>query len=443
MKRFVCPLVLLAVVAANALEDGQIKLPIFKHPTAHLTKRAEDIPLYNTDAREYIVEIGLGTPVQKFNFTLDTASPGLWVSSSQCSPLDCLYSRFAEKESSTLKQTNNTFDIPYGNGSAKGLLAYDTISFGNLTSANHIIGLANATSYQSALSSSTRVSGVLGLGIPGISGDSTEPTFVEQLSLNKAIGKAMFAIYFNRQDKHGETGKIAFGGFHEEYITRPIFGCDIVDYNKQGQPNIGKTYTNTTGDKIYKYWTVPGQTVAAYASNSSKVGETDFVDVAPAILDSGTTLSYLPQKDVVRILETITKDYVPLQSDGGPIRAYQVNCSDFTKQKMWFDFQLTKSPNASSTSPGVIRVPLRELVLPQNTDDLFTATTCIFGLAPTPKEFLTPSGTGWILGQTVLRSTYILYDIFYRQVVIMEAKNNYDMPILSLSNTNHGNVKTH
>ncbi|CEP07029.1 hypothetical protein [Parasitella parasitica] len=442
MKRFVvCLLFLLALLTTDTLADDLIRLPIFKHPTAHISKREDEIPLYNTDAREYLIEIGLGTPVQKFNFTLDISSPGLWVSSSQCPSTDCLYSRFAEKNSSSLRQTNSTFSVPYGNGSAKGFIGYDTVTLGNLTSTNHTIGLANTTSGQSITSSSTRVSGVLGLGIPGISGDPTELSFTEQLSFNEVIGKAMFSIYFNRQDKHGATGQIVFGGFDYGKYKGPIYSLQVLDYNKQGQPNVGKTYTNITGDKIYKYWTLPGQSVVTYASNGTKIHETEFVDVAPAILDSATTLSYLPQKDVVAILETITKDYVPIQQNGGPIQAYQVNCTAFTKQKMYLDFQLSEAPNAPSGSPAIIRVPLRELALPQNGDDLYTATTCIFGLAPISKEFLTPSGTGWILGQTVLRSVYTMYDIYYREVIIIEAKNNYDIPIPSLSNTNSASYK--
>lgn len=57
-----------------ALAADLIRLPIIKHDTPHIVKRDNipAIPLFNVNAREYFIEIGLGTPTQKFNVTLDT-----------------------------------------------------------------------------------------------------------------------------------------------------------------------------------------------------------------------------------------------------------------------------------------------------------------------------------------------------------------------------------
>jgi hypothetical protein len=62
----------LSVNLINAL----IRLPIKEntHPSYSLQRRdyLPNIPLYNAKAREYLIEIGIGNPPQKFNLTLDT-----------------------------------------------------------------------------------------------------------------------------------------------------------------------------------------------------------------------------------------------------------------------------------------------------------------------------------------------------------------------------------
>ncbi|KAF1804092.1 aspartic peptidase domain-containing protein [Mucor lusitanicus] len=420
-----------------AAADNLIRLPIIKHATPHSIAKRDNIPaipLFNANAREYLIEIGLGSPAQMFNVTLDTGSSDLWVPSSSCPKSTCLYSRFIEKDSSTLNQTKRVFDVQYGSGSAKGLVAYDTVTIGNnLTSANHVIGLANTTSGMST-SSITRVSGILGLGFQGLLRDPAEDTFIQKLLRNQVIKEPVFSIYLNRQADYGYTGEIVIGGYETSRFTGTLNFLPVVNYNKRGQPNLGRVYSSENNDDMmYKYWTVPGQAVASYTSDGSKLYETRFPDVQPAILDTGTTLSYLPQDNVIEILETITKDYAPLKLNGGAVQAYQVNCSDFTTQEMWFDFQFSPSVNTFSNSPVIIRVPLKELVLPQNTDDINTATTCLFGLAPISSGFLSSIGSGWILGQTVLRSAYVVHDMLEYQIGIGAAANGYFSPTMVAS----------
>lgn len=60
-----------SIVGANRL----IRLPILQQQQQQgLIKRdvIPALPLYNANAREYLVQIGIGTPPQLFNVTLDT-----------------------------------------------------------------------------------------------------------------------------------------------------------------------------------------------------------------------------------------------------------------------------------------------------------------------------------------------------------------------------------
>ncbi|KAI8639018.1 aspartic peptidase domain-containing protein [Parasitella parasitica] len=391
-------LLLLTSLTTSALADKIIRFPIIEQPTPQIAKRDIGVAsLFNFNAREYIIEIGLGTPVQKFNVTLDTG-------------------RFNEKNSSTLNQTGKAFDTQYGSGSAKGLLAYESITvikvenqndtITNWTSPNHLIGLANTTSGMYTSPSNTRVSGILGLGLRGLQGDPSELSFVEKLYNNGVIDDAVFSIFLNKQANHGYTGEIVFGGLDEgRLVGNNVSAIDLLKYNREGRPNIGLSYRKNTTDMTFKYWAVAGQGVSSNKIKQSQIFKTKYKDVVPVILDTGTTLSYLPEQDVIGILETITKDYVPLELNGGASQGYQVNCSDFTKQDMWFDFGLTEA-RGFTDEPAIIRVPLVEMALPQDAEDINSATSCLFGLAPISNN--SPHGYGWILGQTVLRSAYVI-----------------------------------
>lgn len=52
-----------------------IRLPIIQQQSKNVFQKRDSIPaipLYNANAREYLIEIGIGTPPQLFNVTLDT-----------------------------------------------------------------------------------------------------------------------------------------------------------------------------------------------------------------------------------------------------------------------------------------------------------------------------------------------------------------------------------
>lgn len=69
-------LLLLFFSAPILCTDNLIRLPIIHQQTNTLLLQKRDnipiIPLYNANAKEYLIEIGIGSPAQLFNVTLDT-----------------------------------------------------------------------------------------------------------------------------------------------------------------------------------------------------------------------------------------------------------------------------------------------------------------------------------------------------------------------------------
>lgn len=351
-------------------------------------------------------------------------SSDLWIASSDCPQSNCGSHRFVEKDSSTYKATRQKFDIQYGSGSAEGYVGYDTITMKDISSSEQIIGVASKTQGIISTNGTGQVSGILGLGFPSLMRDPTEDTFILKLVKNKVISEPVFSVYLNNQNAYGHTGELVIGGYETDRFTGGLDFVPLIDYfNDTGKPNSGMNY-NENKRGTYKYWTVPGQAFSSYSEDGQKLYETQFPDIQPVILDTGTTLSYFPAETVLDILNLITANYKPLKLNGGSIQAYQVNCSDFLTNNKYFQIEFSTDRGHFSSKPVVIQVPLSELALPQDTNDINTATVCLFGIAPVSTGFLSSMGnSGWIIGQTILRSAYVVHDMLGLQVGLGQAAN--------------------
>lgn len=338
--------------------------------------------------------------------------------------------------------TSSTFSVQYGSGAAQGIVIHDTVTINkNISSSNQVMGLANNTQGMSGPSQSNeKASGILGLAFTALMQDPTQDVpFILNLLKNKVIKEPVFSIYLNRQGDYGYTGEIVIGGYETSRFTGQLNFLPLVTYDDSGKANIGTTGSNTG---IHKYWTVPGQAIAMYDISGKQLYETKLDQLEPVILDTGTTLSYLPLATVIALLDRVTSNYTALSLNSGTIQAYQVNCLDFTRQHLWFDFQFSPSTSSFSTAPVIIRVPLNEMVLPQDTNNISTATTCLFGMAPISTGFLSSVGSGWILGQTVLRSAYVVHDMLGLQVGVGAAANGYHSPTFDDQQESNADVVT-
>jgi len=144
-------------------------------------KAPDSIPVKDYMDAQYFIDMTIGTPPQSFIVVPDTSSSNLWVYSSKCVSIPCLFRhRYDFSKSSTYradKRANIDFDtaIVGGNISAKdmGFEAMDSISV-----------------------ASSNVDGILGLGF--------ETMAVDRLStfINKAnIDDKSFAFYLKSNPK--------------------------------------------------------------------------------------------------------------------------------------------------------------------------------------------------------------------------------------------------
>jgi hypothetical protein len=172
-------------------------------------------------------------------------------------------------------------------------------------------------------------------------------------------------------DPKASRGSILFGGVNKAKYTGDLLTVPIVP---------------TQGTYAYLAVTLTGVSVESGKGSNSYSARLPVV----VLLDSGTTLTYLPTPLVENLYKEFDATY--LQNDG---LAY-VDCG--VREK---DYSVT-----FSFSGATITVSLSELVLQAVADD-FPKGTCVFGVVPSGNS----QDAMYILGDTFLRSAYVVYDL--------------------------------
>jgi hypothetical protein len=84
----------------------------------------EMLPLINSLDINYYGTIYIGNPPQRFDIVFDTGSGSLWVPSAKCETMVCkLHRRWNSVRSNSSLVSDRPFEIRYGSGYVKGMLA--------------------------------------------------------------------------------------------------------------------------------------------------------------------------------------------------------------------------------------------------------------------------------------------------------------------------------
>ncbi|KAL7626825.1 hypothetical protein AAE478_003599 [Parahypoxylon ruwenzoriense] len=334
----------------------------------------------------YFVNGTLGTPPQTVRMHLDTGSSDLWVNtdvSTLCSQQSqpCTFAgTYDANSSSTYGYVGSWFNISYVDGSgASGDYVTDTITIGGST----LDGFQFGIGYQS-----TSEQGILGIGYAanevqvGRAGMDPYENLPMKMVSSGQIQRNAYSLWLN--DLDANTGSILFGG------------VDTAQYVGSLQ-----TLPVQSGNSVFSEFMI--------TLTSLQIGNTTIADdqALAVLLDSGSSLTYLPDSMVEGIYEEVDAQY-----DASQGAAY-VPCA-LADQTATLDFTF---------SGPKISVEMNELVL-----DLVTAsgrrptfsngvTACLFGVSPAG------SGTN-VLGDTFLRSAYIVYDLDNNEISIAPTNFN-------------------
>lgn len=428
VTRLIQLFVLLQVASFVAANDGFVKLDfdIFKGLTLnnalknafdHLDKLTErDEGAYNASLQNekqfYVSKVKIGTPASEVSVLLDTGSSDLWVMSGKnphCSSnsgsIDCdKYGTYNEDKSSTFNDNKTEFSIQYLDQTyANGTWGTDNIAIGGG------IKLENA-SFAVADDTDSDV-GVFGIGFKGSeSKDEQYSNLPITMKEQGFINKVAYSLYLTSEES--TTGSILFGAYDKAKYTGDLATINV--QQSQGQYvllaipltsvsfNLSKSAdpSGSGGSSIQSNVPSVGGMSARSFNDSSDGKKTIYTQNTPALLDSGTTLTMLPQNVVEKIAHTLDKNSTMISNQG-----YTVPCS-------------LKGPGNSLiykfNSEKDIEVPLSDLILDAGQDPKTGQSICALGIVP---------GDQVILGDNFLRSCYSVFNLDDKTISI--AQMNY------------------
>lgn len=358
-----------------------------KHDRARLRKRQNVVEeTLDNELTLYYADISLGTPAQALQVSVDTGSSDLWVNSATSqictsSQNACDGGTYSRSASSSARVVNSDFNISYVDGSgAAGDYVADTMTFAGVTLDDFQFGVGQT---------STSSMGVLGISYSILevqvnrAGGKAYPNLPQALVNSGHINSNAYSLWLN--DLDASTGSILFGGvnsakYEGNLVTVPVLG-------QQG------------------YYFELAVALSGLSFNGKNMAGSNDLPIA-VVLDSGTSLMYLPDDIVQNIYNEVN-----VVLNQGTAYAY---CEDANSNKqLSFTF-----------SGQTINIPMNELYISLGTDSLGRPVTfqngkeaCIFGVAPT-------GGSTPLLGDTFLRSAYVVYDLQNNEISLAQTRFN-------------------
>lgn len=353
------------------------------NPIAHdQLRRRQSVVQQTLDNLEtlYFANVSMGTPPQNFRLHIDTGSSDLWVNSAnsnlcaqggnQCGQSGI----YNANDSSTYKYVNSVFNISYVDGSgASGDYATDTFRIGRTTVSNLQFGIGYVSSSPE---------GILGIGYTinevavGRAGLQPYPNLPQKLVDDKTIKTNAYSLWLN--DLDASTGSILFGGVDTDKYSGELQTLPIVpDRGTFAEFIIALTGMGMNG----------------------KNGSLFENENVPVLLDSGSSLMYLPDAVVRSLYSTFNARYDSSQG------AAFVDCKLADKQGS-VDFNF---------SGVMISVPINELVIVAAVSR--GQPVCILGIAPAGNSVS-------VLGDTFLRSAYVVYDLANNEISLAQTNFN-------------------
>ncbi|CAI4035052.1 hypothetical protein SMKI_12G1900 [Saccharomyces mikatae IFO 1815] len=385
--------VLSSLAVGRVLPEGKyVKMPFVKKGNSEssvLSKRSsghENFVLANEQSF-YSVELAIGTPSQNLTVLLDTGSADLWVpgkGNPYCgSVMDCdQYGVFDKSKSSTFKANKSSpFYAAYGDGTfAEGAFGQDKLKYNNLDLSGLPFAVANE---------SNSTFGVLGIGL-----STLEVTYSGKVAVmdkrsyeydnfplflkhSGAIDATAYSLFLN--DESQASGSILFGAVDHSKYEGQLYTIPLVNmYKSQG----------------YQHPVAFDVTLQGLGLQTDKRNTTLTTTKFPALLDSGTTLTYLPSQAVALLAKSLNASY------SKTLGYYEYTCpSSDNKTSIAFDFGGFR-----------INAPLSDFTMQTSVG------TCALALIPQAGNATA------ILGDSFLRNAYVVYDLDNYEISLAQAK---------------------
>ncbi|GAB7354857.1 hypothetical protein MBLNU459_g5233t1 [Dothideomycetes sp. NU459] len=327
----------------------------------------------------YFANVTMGTPAQSLRLHIDTGSSDLWVNtatsafcSGRGSPC-AIAGTYSPNSSSTYEYVNSLFNITYvdGSGSA-GDYATDVVRIGGATLENQEFGIGYTSS---------SAEGIIGIGYAANEAiveyqTQTYANVPQKMVQAGLINSVAYSLWLN--DLDASTGSILFGGINTDKYTGSLQTLPIL--KEEG---------------IYAEFLIALTAVGFDGKEGSIASNL----ATAALLDSGTSLMYLPDSIASSIFTATGAVYN--EEQGAAI----VNCK-LAENSSTIDFTF---------SGPTISVAMSELVIVAGYEG--NKPICILGVAPA-------GDSTTVLGDTFLRSAYVVYDLSNNEISLAQTNFN-------------------
>ncbi|KAJ2894839.1 acid protease [Zalerion maritima] len=428
------------LLALASTASAFVKLPVLRNDPGNppLVRRGafEQNMINNLTGGGYYAQVGLGTPQQNVTLIVDTGSSDVWVLDKDADLCTdprlqsqnwggCIETSaavatvedngfgatFDDKSKSTTYAlvTSNSFEIAYLSGEgASGDYIKEDFHVGGTIIEGLQMGLAESSDINS---------GLMGVGFgSSVSASKVYPNIMDEFADQGLIETMGYSLWLN--DLSSDTGSILFGAIDTEKFIGSIDVVPIVP----------------TVDGEYSHFFVA---MTKFVIDSPS-GEFDDIVITraelPVVLDSGTTLSYLPSS-----ITDVLYEQINAYDDTSRTGLVYVSCSvidTYPDLRFTFSFADTESRSAAQIS-----VPAREIVMDNiafyeslglrvpGDIPLSDGDVCSLGIhaidgdgaASGGGTVLTDVG---ILGDTFLRSAYVIYDLDNKEIGLAQANLN-------------------
>lgn len=328
---------------------------------------------------EYYGTIGIGNPPQNFEVVFDTGSGNVVLPTVKCTEDVCVrHHRFQSKASKTAVQLayedetplepgqtdRDTTSITYGTGKLTGEYVRDNVCMGKQTSVCTSVDFLGVTTESRFPFIQLPFDGIFGLGLEGLSAGENF-NFVNRLAGSKTFKDPSFA-FFLRDLKAEEDSEITFGGYREDRLVDGKIHWLPVDHDE----------ANDKG-----YWLVTMRDIIVDGQRLKLCDDFRDNPRCQVAMDTGSALTMGPPSQMAVLLNAIG-----LKDD----------CSNIGKLP-------TLTLELDAEGGGVYEMVLEGKDYTEHDED-----SCATGFqAMQLPPYLGPM---WVVGQTILRKYYSVYD---------------------------------
>jgi len=368
--------------------EAPVPLPKSAPPDAHRMRRQ----LYVT---EYYGKIAVGSPPQLFDVVFDTGSGNIVLPTVKCADEVCTrHHRFRSESSTSSVQLaydddtplpagetdRDTETIAYGTGKLTGEYIRDNICFGygisksQICTSSDFLGVTQESRFPFI---ELPFDGIFGLGLSGLAA-GTNFSFVNRLKASSSV-EAIFGVFF-RNLQADEDSEITFGGWRPERLAAGE-SMHWLPIRQEEAEDKG-------------YWLVTMRDVYVGGRALKLCDDSTDSPRCQVAMDTGTSLTMASPYDVSELLDAVDMKY---------------DCSNFAHLP---SIHLVLDAEAGGTYDMELR--------PEDYVDRSAE-----GCAPTfqPIELPPRLGRMWVIGQSVLRKYYSVYDAKHWRVGIAASKH--------------------